>query len=187
MKKGMRIIAKVYESVQAYNNAPHIIWGYRFFDETGKRKVFDASVKELLNAKNKDLFNALSVTCYHAHLCKRDNNLKISFEDGDLANLPCITRDNTLLGVGYPMIYEVIREGTQLSGFNVVSPLGQSQRMTVDGLKAYVLDNLKGRALIAQGGTIQAFNYQIGSRCVGGKMQIVLRHNSQYALPVLKE
>lgn len=187
-KKGYRVIAKIYENERTYRLSPTKVWGYRFFDETGKRKTIDISIKDLTSAAKKDTFNALSVHCHHAHMTKSGSVLDIVFEDGNEEYLPCIAKDtNTCLTTGVPIIYELYKKGEELVGYGVVDTNGKTLKVTPNALKEYILKNLNGMVVLKQGGTIKGFNLRLYSRGTvkaNGAIQTVLsRANTNYQFP----
>lgn len=164
-KKGYRLIAAIYENERVFRATPENVWGYRFFDETGKKKTFDVSVKDLLNSSKKDMYNAISLRCYHAHLVKSNGALQISCEDGDFAHLPCITRDGTSLTPALPIVYELFKKDDEVVEYGVVAPSGSVSKFTVDALKTFILTQLNGRMFFERDiGPMKGYNLTMYTR-----------------------
>ena len=192
MTKGYRIIAKIYENERTFRSTPMKVWGYRFFDETGKRKVVDISVKDLVSTSKKDTFNALSVKCHHAHMTKTGSTLDIVFDDGNAEFLPCVAKDTgACLTTGVPIIYELYKKGEEIIGYGVVDVNGKTVKMTPNALKDYILKNLGGANVLMQGGTIKGFNLRVNTRAsskaMGSVHAVLTRSNTNYAFPEVVE
>lgn len=182
-RRGYRLIAYIYESEKAYKADPTAIWGYRFFDETGKKKVIDISVKDLLSTKKKDTFNALSVHCYHAHFTKQGTELKLSFEDGEAEYLPCISKeDGSVLRTSLPIVYEIVKQGDDVTAYSVVAPNGSTQTLSIENLKSFILNNLNGKNYIMNNGILKGYNLKLFSRNNGAQF-VLVRTNPDYAFP----
>lgn len=189
-KKGFRLIAYIYENEKAYKADPNQVWGYRFFDETGKKKVLDISHKDLVSTKKKDTFNALSVHCYHSHLVKEGKELRLSFEDGDKDYLPCVSKeDNSILKPSLPIVYEICKDGDEIVAYNVVSPTGSTQTLSIENLKNFILNNLNGKNYIMYNGTLKGYNLKLFLRNGNNKTSshyVLARTNPEYAFPETK-
>lgn len=184
---GFRIIAKIYPNRLAFTQKPEAPWGYRFFDETGKQKrtVFDMSVKDMLSNSKKDMFNAISMHCKHAHFTKSGNMLNVSFEDGVADYLPVVSKEgNTVIAFGQPMLYKLSKKDNVIQDYYLVSPVGTVKKCNAEELKQFILVELQGAASIQAHGVMNLYNLSLHARNTGGKVSYVItRAKPNYSFP----